>query len=174
MIELVQEYLYHLCLQHYYTYINFIAIFGINKSSPEHSFGPYYYFTNYENSLKYAIWSKGKEEIHSNNKSIIINDYGLHKKGGIIRSAIFTDNTLYYINKNDNNINYTNTEWINKYDSIFISYTNPHDPLNNTQKNSNKYILKNFNQQYTLSYHYVNTDIYINNSKMTVKNFNIE
>ena len=183
----------------YYTYINFIAMFGANKSTPFASCGPYYYFTNYIDSARSAIWSSTKNPLYVNNELLTINDYGLYKKGCIVLFALFTNNTKYFLNKEDDSddeseitkrlsindeyiqkslkIRDTDGKWSHSYDSAFIGTSNINIVKNNKERNyriNSQHVIKKYNQQFPLSYHYVNTDLYKNIPATDLENFNIE
>lgn len=147
--------------------LNFTYIFGVTKAGNQSIMGPYYYFTNYKNAM-----IKG---------STIINEDGKYKKGGIIRFAIFlgkltlklnnleddvdvsetkmerlTDNKLLQLYEQlTNRISDHNGIWNEDYDSVYL----PNIILDNGEhlKESLTYVLKNYNQQCPLSYHYIDT-----------------
>lgn len=147
--------------------LNFTYIFGVTKADNQSIMGPYYYFTNYKNALVQS--------------STIINENGKYKKGGIVRFAIFlgklfvklnnvyddvdmsetkmerlTDNKLSHLYEQlTNRISDHNGTWDEDYDSVYL----PNIVLDNGEhlKESVTYVLKNYNQQHSLSYHYTNT-----------------
>jgi len=138
--------------------LNFTYMFGVSKSNKSAILGPYYYFTNYQNALNRI----------QNKKSV-----------GVVRFALFMENTKYinnfpndpidesYIKREklqDENID-TNIEaltmrisdhdglWANNYDSIFLGNI---DLDNGKMVEDTPYIVvKNYEQQSALSYHYV-------------------
>lgn len=127
--------------------LNFTYVFGVPRSNANDILGPYYYFTDYDNAINQVDLLRNREKEN------------LNKKVGIVRFALFLEygNFIYdYPNDTDLetlNANYDNL-WENKYDSIF---------LGNLQFNSEKtltnvplIVLKNYEQQSPLSYHYIN------------------
>ena len=153
--------------------IPYTASLGL-RSSPYKTFGPYYYFTNYIKSIHWGSFTSNYKDRTIFNKKVT-NNNGKYVQGGIIRFALFLDDyTCLLYNKNnmfynlfdylDNNILKKQTnkthkqkthglgEWTEKYDSIIlgnIKYNNLSGYFNiNTE-----YILKNFEQQISLSTH---------------------
>jgi len=117
--------------------LNFTYTFGVSKSNDNNIFGSHYYFTNYDNAI--------------NKLNILRNEIkeSLNKKVGIVRFALF----LNYVKFVDNYSN--DILWSNKYDSIFL--------VNNKEFNNEEasndvplIVLKNYEQQNPLSYHYIN------------------
>ena len=83
----------------YYTYTAFIAAFGLPKQPPTANLGPYYYFNTYHGAGKWAIWAFSRKSVMINDEYITVNDYGVFKKGGIVRFAIFGDKIKYFLNR---------------------------------------------------------------------------
>jgi hypothetical protein len=145
-------------------YLNFTYNFGVSKSDKNSILGPYYYFTDFENSIK-QIQKKRENE---------------NEKYGIVRIAVFTNNLLIKENclneLNDNseikmerlndqklNRNYEiltlrisdhDGIWAEEYDSVLLSNIE----LDNGQflKDTPIFAVKNYEQQIPLSYHYIN------------------
>jgi hypothetical protein len=140
---------------------NFTYIFGVSAEDNQSIFGPYYYFTNYENAVKEA-------QKHNS-------------KFGIIRIALFLERTKLVQNLitddiddseikserlTDSNLD-TNYErltmrisdhsgrWCQHYDSIMISNVRLDDGT--LLKNTPIICVKTYEQQYPLSYHFVST-----------------
>jgi hypothetical protein len=139
--------------------LNFTYIFGETKQNKNAILGPYYYFTSFENALKDAM---------SNNDN----------KNGIVRFAVFTKNIKYIENNQDDNIDESETKkmklqdesvdqkyerltmrvtdydgkWTENYDSCYLG----HIELDNGEylKNAPILVVKEYNQQIPLSYHY--------------------
>jgi len=120
--------------------LNFTYMFGVSKSNNNSIFGPYYYFTKYDNAINQIDLLRDKIKEKQN------------KKVGIVRFALFLENIKFI----DNYQNNTKTEnvWADKYDSIF---------LRNVETSNEKLlnecpliVLKNYEQQSSLSYHYIN------------------
>ena len=155
----------------------FQFMFGKIKTNKEAIFGSHYYFTDYLHAIREGGWSKDYKPEYKYDKKITENDGGKYIKGGIIRHAIFLGNCLYKenypfdsidkslikqflmegIEPGDNAIyeedtiritDYDST-WESNYDSIFIGNI----PLNITH--SPMYVVKNYKQQISLSYHFI-------------------
>ena len=145
----------------------FISIMGI-KASSRRTFGPYYYFTNYNEAFRGA-WSSNYKKRKIENK-IITDENGLLKSSGFVRFAIFTGNPrvpLYrktdpfyeYIanldTSDDRKIKQMKTiKWAKKYDSIIISNFKFKNISGYYQTNT-KYIIKSFDSFTSLSYHFI-------------------
>jgi hypothetical protein len=149
--------------------LQFTYTFGVTKSTNENAiFGPYYYFTNYDNALN-KLDSLRKNIKNASNKKI-----------GIVRFALFLEITKFIQNypndridyserkltktNNDNNDNNTeklmeritdyNSLWTKTYDSIFLGNIDLDN--GNILDDSPVIVLKNYEQQSPLSYHYIN------------------
>jgi hypothetical protein len=145
--------------------LNFTYIFGMSKPDNNSLFGPYYYFTDFKNAVKQGLCS---EESKSNNK------------GGIIRFALFTGLSKVILNnitdsidksflKRELIINGDNLcenltlritdydgKWAENYDSIYIGDIE----LDNGKKMKNTpiYVVKKYEQQIPLSYHFIDSN----------------
>jgi len=141
------------------TKLNFTYIFGMSKPDNNLLFGPYYYFTNLKNAI-------------TQNKNNI--------KGGIIRFALFTELTKVILNNITDSIDdsdikrelsskvnnlYENLtlritdydgKWSEKYDSIYVGDIE----LDNGEKMKNTpiYVVKKYEGQIPLSYHFIDTN----------------
>lgn len=140
--------------------LNFTYIFGVTKENKNAILGPYYYFTNFENASK---------EETANKKT----------KCGIVRFALFTKKIKYIENHPNDNIDESETKklklednlvdnqyerltmritdydgkWAQNFDSCYLGDIE----LDNGEyvKNAPLLVLKEYNQQIPLSYHYV-------------------
>ena len=128
--------------------LNFTYVFGVSKSNNNSIFGPYYYFTTYDNAIGQidVLRDKVKEN--------------LNKKVGIVRFALFLEhlkfidnypNNNYPSNTKTENVEENNSLWADKYDSIFLRNSNNEKVLNDRPI----IVLKNYEQQSSLSYHYI-------------------
>jgi hypothetical protein len=162
--------------------INFTYIFGVSKPDNNLLFGPYYYFTDFKNAINQGGWSEATGE-----KNL---------KGGIIRFALFTGITKVVLNNNfqpideseikqklisDTNINnlYENLtlritdydgKWEKNFDSIYVGEL---ELDNGTKmKNTPIYVVKNYYQQISLSYHFIDKKILDNHFDFN-KNYQI-
>lgn len=141
--------------------LNLTYIFGISKPDNNFLFGPYYYFTDFKNAIKQCI-----------EKNII--------KGGIVRFALFTGSTKVILNNimdpidksrikreltsKPNNL-YENLtlrisdydgKWTEKYNSVYVGDIE----LDNGEKMKNTpiYVVKQYEQQIPLSFHYIDSN----------------
>jgi hypothetical protein len=136
--------------------LNFTYIFGASKPNNNLLFGYYYYFTNFKNAINQVI----KEN-----------------KSGIVRFALFTELTKVILNNvtdlvdesilkreliNNNlyenltlRITDYNGNWAKKFDSVYVGDIE----LDNGEKMKNTpiYVVKKYEQQIPLSYHFIDT-----------------
>ena len=125
-------------------YVKAISVFGVQKASLHTSKGPFYYFGNYNEALKRSVWRKNFLP-YSVNNYLIAGKNGKYKAGGIVRFALFLDNIKLIINANEdvkNRIDYIN----NNYSLIYY------------KENNIKYCIREYSNQYPISYFSVNTD----------------
>ena len=120
--------------------LTFTYTFGEPKT--DNSFmGPYYYFTDYENAINnkgYRITSLLHNELEP-------------QPFGIIRFAIFLKTTFVPVHFTE--ISYTHDVWTNSHDSVFIGKMKLEDGT--YIQNYPVWIVKDYEQQYSLSYHYI-------------------
>lgn len=138
--------------------INFTYTFGQTTGEYNDIFGPFYYFTDYYNSIK-----NGYDPSHV-------------KTSGIVRFAVFTGKTKYIENNSNDPIDESeikqrllSTEqnieqltmritdydgkWANNYDSLYLGQIELDDGT--YFSHNNVLVLKNYNQQVPLSYHFI-------------------
>ena len=159
--------------------LNFTYVFGVSKSDNSAILGPYFYFTDYLNAINQGGWSKyGKSEIR-HDKLLTDNSKGRYKLGGIIRFALFMGKTKVIQNHLLDEIDESEIKkerlsdsfldpqyerltmrisdhqgnWSKNYDSVFIGNIE----LDNGDKVQNTpiIVLKEYDQQTPLSYHYI-------------------
>jgi len=128
----------------YLNYVKAISVFGVQKASLYASHGPFYYFGNYNESLKMSVWGKNPVS-HSVNNILISGKNGKYKQGGLVRFAVFLDKIMLItdVKKSEKN----KFDYINKYGSV-IYY----------KENNIKYSLREYSNQYPISYFSVNTE----------------
>lgn len=156
------------------TITNYVAVFGVSRRSTYASLGPYYYFANYENAMRYAIFSANNKPVQIDGKYITIDDHGRFDKGGLVRFVVFIGKMKLYDDKGHPNVIHKinikkepETSWVDDYNSAFTGLyeitnkENTNDGIIYTQA---KYVVKQYNQQVPLSYHYVNTNVEITNN----------
>jgi hypothetical protein len=150
--------------------LNFTYIFGVTQTDKSAILGPHYYFTNFENAIKNAY------ELSKNGD--------IKNKSGIVRFALFLGNTKYINNFPNDEIDDSeikqqrlNDEGLDrKYEQLTLRISD-HDGKwsesadscylgnlmldNGTKlKESQLFVLKDYNQQVPLSYHYINKTSY--------------
>ena len=146
---------------------NFIARFGISKSSPLASMGPYYYFATYDLACRFGSWSYNFKPLFLEDILLTDNDFGRYKEGGIVRFAIFTGKVLVLLNRDwdpkdksilskhrddkEKRLLRLDGNWTKNYDSTCVSEVTYSDGSKN--HNGAKYCVKNYYQQVQLSYH---------------------
>jgi hypothetical protein len=146
--------------------LNFTYIFGETQSDKNAILGPHYYFTSFENAIKNAY------ELNKNGD--------IKNKSGIVRFALFVGNTKYinnfpndYIDDSEIKQQRLNDDDLDrKYEQLTLKISD-HDGKwsesadscylgnllldNGTKlKDSPLIVLKEYNQQVPLSYHYIN------------------
>ena len=140
--------------------LNFTYIFGTSKPDNNFCFGPYYYFTDFKNAVKQCI-----------EKNTI--------KGGIVRFVLFTGLTKVILNNITDSIDnscikreiiskpnnlYENLtlritdydgKWAKNYNSVYVGDIE----LDNGEKMKNTpiYVVKQYEQQIPLSYHFIDS-----------------
>ena len=151
--------------------LNYIATLGI-KASAVRTFGPYYYFHNFNSAVRYAGWSTNYEKRQIFNKPIT-DENGLYKQGGFVRFAIFlgnyrvvldrkTDPIMPYVEAYDDvkipekklldKLKKGKGKWANSYDAVVISNFK-NKKRSGYFKSGTEYILKKFNSFTSLSIH---------------------
>lgn len=132
--------------------LKFVSIFGESAQNKEAILGPYYYFTNFENAMK--------------------------ESNGIVRFAVFTGQTKHLENLSDDpcddsvikahlvrdcrdkveimtcRISDHDGLWTRTYDSVYLANMEMDDGT--LLPNTPMLVVKEYNQQVPLSYHYVN------------------
>jgi hypothetical protein len=145
--------------------LNFTYVFGEPAGDQDSIFGPYYYFTDYENAIQDARNIPPKTSTEDTTKDIF--SFKLEIPGGIVRFAIFTgimkyveNHLLSEIERNQLRIEDDSLEseleeiadydglWREHYDSVYICKF-----VSNYGK-MNLLAVKDYDQQVPLSYHY--------------------
>jgi len=162
-----------------YNKVSFMYTFGNSTKDKTAILGPYFYFTDYKNSIREGGWSETGKPVKKDDDLITDNDYGRYKKGSILRFGLFLGKMKIVENlPNDESDNsYTKKErledpdldknmeiltmrisdhdgkWAEKYDSAFLGKIE----LDNGEylKNTPIYVLKEYEQQIPLSYHFI-------------------
>tara|TARA_Y100000741_G_scaffold363256_1_gene351073 strand:- start:1418 stop:2455 length:1038 start_codon:yes stop_codon:yes gene_type:complete len=157
----------------YHSLISYVTLLGFQQSSYS-PYGNYFYFNNFKRAVKYGGWSfKGVSE----NKDYIIKDkYNKYDKGGIVRFALFLDNTKMFLNHpDDKKTKYSKTsdlvyykdiprlvdltgQWAYTNDSAYIGILNvKRNGRQNTFHNTirEQYVLKDIYNYFALSSHII-------------------
>jgi hypothetical protein len=147
--------------------LNFTYIFGEIARNKNSILGPFYYFTDYLNAFKEAV------------------EFDNMKKSGIVRFALFIGNTKYFENYSNDNMDDSeiksqrledetlnqnieqltmritdhNGKWSQNYDSAYLGCI---ELDNGAFLDKTIIVLKEYNQQIPLSYHYINKNTYKN------------
>jgi hypothetical protein len=159
--------------------LNFTYVFGVSKSDNSAILGPYFYFTDYLNAINQGGWAKdGKSEIR-HDKLLTDNSKGRYKLGGIIRFVLFMGKTKVIQNHLQDEIDESKIKkerlldelldvqyerltmrisdhdgnWSKSYDSVFMG--NIELDNGSKVKNGPIIVLKEYDQQMALSYHYI-------------------
>lgn len=159
--------------------INFVYTFGESPKNKSSILGPYYYFTDFYHAIRQGGWSKDYKPEKIYDKLITDNENGRYLKGGIVRFALFAGKTKYIENMQndpideseikktriqDPNLNTSNEIltlrisdhdglWAKSYDSAYLCDIELDD--GSVLDDSHILVLKEYNQQVPLSYHYI-------------------
>ena len=159
--------------------LNFTLIFGETARDKTSIVGPYYYFTNFNRSIRQGGWSSNFKPESMYNNLITENEYGRYTKGGIVRFALFTGITKYIENfpndsydeslikmerLDDETLNQKYEKltlrisdhdglWRNNYDSVYLGNIELDD--GSFLEDTPIIVLKEYNQQVPLTYHYI-------------------
>jgi len=141
----------------YYKFIPTVVSLGQNPTVwPSVKFGPFFNFTNYPGSFRYAGWTANYKERKVYNAQIADDD-GKISKGGIARFALFMGDIKVLLDdthsKVKNYIHKKDHSWALQYQSLYLGrvprreggvwHMNPH------------YVIKDYEQQVPLSMHLV-------------------
>ena len=142
--------------------VNFITIFGVKKQANIDLFGPYYYFFNYEDALRYGGWTNDFKKLLINKKLYTMNKYGKYKNGSIIRFAVFLKNINVKLNlKNDVYDNAILTKKLKENNIISLNLTN-YSNIKKTSKISDRNGIwsNNFDTIYTSKSNLINSSVF--------------
>jgi hypothetical protein len=171
--------------------IPYVSSLGL-RANTLRLFGPYYYFSSYIKAFAWGGWTSNYKPRYILDKKIT-DDNGKYKQGGVIRWALFLDNcyvllyqknNLFYDLIHDLNNAYKNkkkgkilkhgvSKWTDKYDSLFlgnIKYKN----LSGFFNINPEIVLKDFNQQISLTSHNIDTKTLKHNWDPNYKNYLIQ
>lgn len=162
-----------------YNKVSFVYTFGNPSKDKTAILGPHYYFTDFKNSIRQGGWSENGKPEKRDNVVLTDNEYGRYKKGSIVRFALFLgkmkvvenlpndESDISEIKKErindaslDKNIELLTMrisdhdgKWSKFHDSVFLGKIE----LDNGEylKNTPIYVLKEYEQQIPLSYHFI-------------------
>lgn len=160
--------------------LNFTYVFGVSSKDKNSILGPYYYFTNYQNSIKQGGWSENGESEFKHGVLLTDTSNGRYIKGGVVRFALFLEKTKVLHNFQNDDIDISSIKyeklndptcdsnyerltmritdydgkWAEHYDSVYLGKVELDN--GNFIKETPIIVIKNYNQQYPLSYHYIN------------------
>ena len=160
--------------------LNFTHMFGVSASNKNSILGPYFYFTDFQNAVREGCWTKDNRPEIKHGKTVTDNEDGRYINGGLVRFAIFLGKMKKIENfqRDANDMSDIKQErlkdellnqtieiltmrisdhdgiWSEKYESAYIGHTE----LDNGEylENTPVIVVKNYNQQIPLSYHYIN------------------
>ena len=146
----------------YYNKILLASGVGLKREVPQASLGSFYYFGNYEQAIRFAIWTKTRKPMMINNKEITMNEKGKYTRGGIGRFVLFLgESTALISGGEDITITdnfYTNNKWTKMYDSVILGIKYIGSPKYESKiKLQPQIVIKTFEQQIPLTYYFVDT-----------------
>ena len=164
----------------YYKMVGVLAGLGMVRSGPYASVGPFFYFGNFDRSLRYAVLTVDAKPAEIMGEKITIGDTPLFTKGGIVKYALFLGNSKVLLNlpgddeddsyisnkfaadskfiKDTMKLRDTGGKWTTHYDSIIQPQLKLFDRVLNIDRILEpQFIVKTFEQQIPLDYAYFNT-----------------
>jgi len=159
--------------------LNFVSIFGESAKNKSAILGPYYYFTDFNSAIRQGGWSHNYKPEYLNDRLITDNDNGRYLSGGIVRFALFTGKIKHIENMPNDEIDNSEIKkerlkdpelnekyeiatlrisdhdglWSKKYDSVYLGDIELDD--GSFVEDTPMLVLKEYNQQFPLSYHYI-------------------
>jgi len=168
----------------YYKRIGVTAALGVKKEGPTASLGPYYYFGAYPRAIRYAVWTTDYKSKTIDGEKLTVGDSGKYTRGGIVRFALFmgkqtmmlgregdkdddTDASRRFVKERPNLISSlkmrdTMGVWASNYDSVSQGTHVIETAKGENFTLSPQMVVKDYAQQFPLSYHYVDTGQDIN------------
>ena len=165
----------------YYKKIGLLAGLGMSKSGPYSSLGPFFYFGNFDRSLRYAALTINGQPLEIMGKKITIENTPVFTKGGVVKYALFMGNTKVLLNLSDDEeddsyesnklaserkfmkdtmkLRDTNGKWTKLYNSVIQPELKLFDrDLGIDRLLEPQFIVKTFEQQIPIDYAYFKTD----------------
>ncbi len=168
----------------YYKRIGVTAALGVRKEGPAASVGPYYYFGAYPRAIRYAVWTTDYQPKTIDDEKLTIGDTGRYTRGGIVRFALFmgresmmlgrdvdrdddTDASRRFVEERPHlrsslKMRDTAGSWTSDFDSVSQGKHVIKTSKGDSFVLSPQMIVKSYDQQFPLSYHYINTSQDIN------------
>lgn len=166
----------------YYKKIGLLAGLGMTRSDPYASVGPFFYFGNFDRSLRYASLTLDMKPLEIIGKKITLENTPIFTKGGVVKYALFMGNSKVMMNlpqdevddsyetaklaserkfiKDTMKIRDTNGKWAKLYDSVVQPEVKIIDRVLDPQ-----FIVKKFEQQIPIDFAYYNTHHITKNSE---------
>jgi hypothetical protein len=160
----------------YHSLLSYVSLLGVQQSSYS-PYGNFFYFNNYQRSVKYGGWSFKGNDI-SENKYIKTDKFDRYDMGGVVRFAVFLHNTKLFLNHpDDQNTKFEKSsdsnfykkipklvdltgQWAKKYNSAYIGVLKTKDSSGNDKifhgSIREQYIVKDLTDYVALSSHVLN------------------
>jgi hypothetical protein len=155
----------------YYKKVGLMSKLGVMRADPNSSLGPYYYFNNYEKSVRCATLSPTGKPIVIRGTKITIGNSCVFTQGCVVKYALFLGKTKIFLNKSSDpkdessiekykdmlKVRDTKGKWTNDYDSVIHPPFTKYE-FNGVRKLEPQTILKTKEQYTTLEYAFYKTD----------------
>jgi len=142
----------------YYKFLPIIASLGQKPTTwPNLEFGPFFYFTNYTGAFRYAGWTKNYKQRKVYGKEIT-DENGKINKGGIIRFALFMQQTKVLLDTKNSKVEkyVNNSKWQKHYNGLYLGRV---PRINGSVWHMNpRYVVHQFEQQLPLSIHLIDSN----------------
>ena len=162
------------------TTLVFTHMVGVSTNNKNSILGPYYYFTDFQTAVRQGCWTIDNKPEEKYGKVITDNEDGRYKNGGIVRFALFLGKMKKIENfqRDANDMSDTKVERLNDLSlnqnmEILTMRISDHDgkwaenydsaSIENIELDNGDYlentpiiVVKNYDQQIPLSYHYIN------------------
>ena len=165
----------------YYKKMAFIAGLGMPRGGPYSSLGPYYYFADYQRSLRYACITLDGKPKKVFDELITRDDTPVFIKGGMVKFILYLGRSKVMLNKEsdkkddtDESLSLANKrpfynellrlrdssgKWAAEYDSVIQPLMELYDPeLKRSRQLDPQFVIKKYEQQTPLEYAYFSTD----------------
>lgn len=155
----------------YYKKVGLMGKLGVLRADPSSCLGPYYYFNNYEKSLRCATLSPTGKPLIIHGTNITIGSSCVFTRGCVVKYALFLGKTKIFLNKSNDpkdessiekykdmlKVRDTKGTWTNDYDSVILPPFTKYE-FNGVCKLEPQTILKTKEQYTTLEYAFYKTD----------------